>query len=220
MIMKKDLFVRDFDGKLHAKATQIANDDGITLASIVNDAVDKWVRQREKSRHRHDLVLFADTKSLIKILSELDRNTKQNWFRAVVGQAKHPGKEFLKKHKWFDGSISPYSQFFDKPFGYANKVLSKIGSQIDNGHLLTVAFLTGDLAKERSLRKAAEFCSWYDKKHVPGITHCICPSENILSGKTEDILELFNCHNQVFIVKDDKLHRLRLTEENFFTLVV
>ena len=42
--MVKDLFVRDFDEKLHAKATQIATIDGITLASIVADAVDKWIK--------------------------------------------------------------------------------------------------------------------------------------------------------------------------------
>ena len=51
--MVKDLFVRDFDEKLHAKATQIATIDGITLASIVADAVDKWIKNHEKNRHRH-----------------------------------------------------------------------------------------------------------------------------------------------------------------------
>ena len=34
------------------------------------------------------------------------------------------------------------------------------------------------------------------------------------------LLLFFNCHDQVFFVKDDKLHKLRLTEENFFSLVV
>jgi hypothetical protein len=37
----KDLFVRGFDEKLHAKATQIATNNRITLASIVTDAIDK-----------------------------------------------------------------------------------------------------------------------------------------------------------------------------------
>ena len=39
--MVKDLFVQGFDEKLHAKATQIATNNRITLASIVTDAIDK-----------------------------------------------------------------------------------------------------------------------------------------------------------------------------------
>jgi len=50
--MVKDLFVRDFDERLHAKASQIASDDGITLASIVADAVDRWIKNHENNRHR------------------------------------------------------------------------------------------------------------------------------------------------------------------------
>jgi hypothetical protein len=55
--MVKDLFVRDFDEKLHAKATQIAANDHTTLASIVTDAVDKWIKNYEKIRHRHNLII-------------------------------------------------------------------------------------------------------------------------------------------------------------------
>ena len=59
-VMVKDLFVRDFDEKLHAKATQIATNDGITLASIVADAVDRWIKNHENNRHRRSARRYRD----------------------------------------------------------------------------------------------------------------------------------------------------------------
>jgi len=219
--MSKDLFVRDFDLKLHSRASQIAKIDGVTLGSIVNNAVDQWVRQREKTRHRLDLILYSDEKSMLNILDELDHLTNQNWFRAYFGpSSNHKGVELLKKHKWFNGTVTPYDEFYDNPIGYVKKVLKKVGNEVNTDQLLTLVFLTQNMTKPRTVKKASKFCEWFKAKKVPGITQCLVDTDNVFSGKTEDIIEFFNCHDQVFIVKDDKLHKLRLTDESFFSLVV
>jgi len=219
--MPKDLFVRDFGSKLHSRASQIAKIDGVTLGSIVNDAVDQWVRQREKTRHRLDLILYSDEKSMLNILNELDHLTNQNWFRAYFGpSSNHKGTELLKKYKWFNGTVTPYDEFYDNPIGYVKKVLKKVGNEVNTDQLLTLVFLTRDMTKPRTVKIASKFCEWFKAKKVPGITQCLVDTDNVFSGKTEDIIEFFNCHDQVFIVKDDKLHRLRLTDESFFSLVV
>ncbi len=215
-----DLFVRDFESKLHSKATEIANRDGLTLGSIVSDAVDKWITHRERSHVTHDLVLYSDEEDLINMLKTVDQLTKQNWLKACCGVNTHTGMQFLKKQGWFDGTVEPYRQFLDNPTKYANKVLEKIGNQVGENQLLVMAFLTGDMAHKRSLKKAGIFCQWYDNKGVVGITHCVADSKNILTGSTDDILELFKAHDQVFIVKQDKLHRIRMTDENFYSLLV
>ena len=216
-----DLFVRDFDSKLHSKATEIANQGGLTLGSIVNDAVDKWITQRQKSHTEHNLLLYADDASLINMLKMSDQITKQNWFRVCCGPKTHAGIQFLKKQGWFDGTVEPYIQFLDSPHQYFNKVLEKISGQMKTvSQLLVMAFLAGDMAGKRSLKKATTFCQWYDKKEISGITHCVSDSKNILAGSTEDILEFFKAHNHVFIVKDDKLYKMRITDENFYSLFV
>jgi len=97
--MVKDLFVRDFDERLHAKASQIATDDGITLASIVADAVDKWIKNHENNRHRHNLILYDDEKTLSKLLDEIDKLASDNWFKSSCGSAKHYGMQYLSKRK-------------------------------------------------------------------------------------------------------------------------
>ena len=98
-IMVKDLFVRDFDEKLHAKATQIATNDRITLASIVTDAIDKWIKNYEKIRHRHNLILYSDQISLKKLLDEIDKLASENWLKSFCGPTKHYGIQILNKKK-------------------------------------------------------------------------------------------------------------------------
>ena len=93
--MVKDLFVRGFDENLHTKATQIATNDHVTLASIVTDAIGKWIKSYEKSRHRHNLILYSDQPSLKKILDEIDKLASNNWFKSYCGSINHPGVQIL-----------------------------------------------------------------------------------------------------------------------------
>src|ERR687883_75948 len=131
--MVKDLFVRDFDEKLHAKATQIAANDHTTLASIVTDAVDKWIKNYEKNRHRHNLILYSDEISLSKILDEIDKLASDNWFKSFCGPKKHYGIQILNKRKWFDATANHYEDFLEKPLETASKVHEAIKNKVEGG---------------------------------------------------------------------------------------
>ncbi|MGQ0606083.1 MAG: hypothetical protein ACT4OD_03890 [Candidatus Nitrosotenuis sp.] len=217
--MPHDLLVRGLDEEVHSKITDASEQLGMSVNAIIKDAADKWVSQLSKERHRHDLVLYSDDESLKDLLLKMDELTTMNWFKVCCGPSKYIGMETLIKHNWLDGTIKPYERFYENPIEYAKKVIQSIPKTEKNKQLLIAAFLTGDLAKD-SIRRSVKFCEWYDKKNVPGITHCIAPTQTIMQNKIDDILDLFNCHEQVFIVKNKKLHRLRVTEENFYTLVV
>jgi hypothetical protein len=228
--MVKDLFVRGFDEKLHAKATQIATNDRITLASIVMDAIDKWIKNYEKNRHRHNLILYSDQTSLRKILDEIDKLASDNWFKSYCGPTKHFGIQILNKRKWFDATANHYEEYLEKPQETANKVLETISSKVVEDSLsrrnntrllpLTVAFLVEDLAREESVKMAARVCEWYERKSVPGITFCIANTGNVLSGSFDDLFELFNAHNGVFLTKSNKIYRLRIDDEHFYSLLI
>lgn len=216
--MTRDILVRGLDEEVHSKIANASEQLGMSVNSIIKDAADKWVSQLGKERHRHDLILYSDDESLKYLLSKMNELTETNWFKICCGPPKHLGITTLAKYNWLDGTIKPYEKFYQNPTEYAKKVIDSIKPQ-KNKQLLIAAFLTGDLAND-SIKKSAKFCEWYDKKHVPGITHCIALTETIMQNKIEDILELFNCHEQIFVVKNKTLHRLRVTEENFYTLVV
>jgi hypothetical protein len=222
--MVKDLFVRDFDEKLHVKATQIATNNHTTLASIVTDAVDKWVKNYEKVRHRHNLILYSDETSLSKILSEIDKLASDNWFKSFCGSANHSGIQILNKRKWFDATANSYDEFLERPQEAATKVLENINNEVvGSGRRLlplTVAFLVEDLVRKDSVKKAAGFCEWYERKSTPGTTFCISNAKSVLTGSFDDLFNLFDAHNGVFLVKNNKIYRLRLDDEHFYSLLI
>jgi hypothetical protein len=227
--MVKDLFVRGFDEKLHARATQIATNDRVTLGSIVTDAIDKWVTNYEKNRHRHNLILYSDQMSLRKILDQINILASDNWLKSYCGPARHSGVLTLYKRKWFDAAGNKYENFLDNPQESGVKIIETIDSKVkdarsnkSNNSLLplTVTFLVEDLARNQSVKKAADVCKWYESKSLPGITYCIANARNILAASFDDLFELFNAHSGVFLIKNSKIYRLRIDDEHFYSLLV
>ena len=230
--MVKDLFVRGFDEKLHAKAAQIATNDRTTLSSIVTDAIDKWIKNYEKNKHRHNLILYSDQISLKKLLDEIDKLASDNWLKSYCGPEKHPGIQILNKKRWVDAAGERYEQFLEKPQETAIKVLDTINSKIEerrsngsnrnNMNLLPliITFLVEDISREGSVKKAAGVCEWYESKSLPGITYCIANTKTVLAGSFDDLFELFNAHNTVFMTKSNKIYRLRLDDEHFYSLLI
>ena len=230
--MVKDLFVRGFDEKLHAKAAQIAINDRITLASIVTDAIDKWVRDYERNKHRHNLILYSDEISLKKLLEEIDKLASDNWLKSYCGPARHSGIQILNKKKWFDATKEGYEEFFERPQETAIKVLNNINGKIEgkgrssskknnvNILPLIVTFLVEDISREESVRKAAGVCEWYESKSLPGITYCIANTKTVLAGSFDDLFELFDAHNSVFLAKSDRIYRMRFDDEHFYSLLI
>lgn len=211
--------MRGLDDEVHSKMTDASEQLGISVNAIIKDAADKWVSQLGKERHRHDLVLYSDDESLKELLSKIDELAQVNWLKICCGPPKHLGIQTLTKQEWLDVTIKPYEKFYQNPTEYAKKLIQSVPKTSKNKQCLIAAFLTGDLAKD-SIKKSAKFCEWYDKQNIPGITHCIAPTQTIMQNKMEDILELFRCHEQIFVVKSRRLHRLRVTEENFYSLVI
>lgn len=230
--MVKDLFVRGFDEKLHAKAAQIATNDRVTLASIVTDAIDKWVRNYEKIKHRHNLILYSDQISLKKLLDEIDKLASDNWLKSYCGPAKHSGIQILYKKMWVDAARDNYEELVEKPQETAIKIFDTINGKIvdrrsnsnnrNNTNLLPliITFLVEDISRKVSVKKAAGVCEWYESKSIPGITYCIANTRTVLAGSFGDLFELFNAHNAVFLIKSNKIYRLRIDDEHFYSLLI
>jgi hypothetical protein len=230
--MVKDLFVRGFDEKLHAKAAQIATEDRTTLSSIVTDAIDKWIKNYEKNKHRHNLILYSDQISLKKLLDEIDKLASDNWLKSYCGPAKHPGIQILNKKGWVDAARERYEQLLEKPQETAIRVLDTINSKIEERRSnisnrnnmdllpLIITYLVEDISREGSVKKAAGVCEWYESKSLPGITYCISNTRTVLAGSFDDLFELFNAHNTVFLTKSNKIYRLRIDDEHFYSLLI
>ncbi|WP_316504245.1 hypothetical protein [Nitrosopumilus sp.] len=170
---------------------------------------------------KHELVLYADDEALKNFLKSLDRISQNDDFvKACYGPKSHQGMEFLTKHGWLDGTVEPYKQFLENPNAYGKKVIQKIRSHINAKQLMVIAFLTGDRAEKKSVSKSTDFCQWYHKQNVSGITHCVTHAENILSENLTDVLNLFETHDQVYIVKKDSINKIHVTRESIHKLLL
>jgi len=87
-----DLIIRGFDDKIHAQLGKLANQKGVSINSIVKDAVDKWLKQQQSQLPRkHHLVIYSDDDSIIGLLKSMDRLAKEgDLFRCFCGP---PGSE-------------------------------------------------------------------------------------------------------------------------------
>jgi hypothetical protein len=133
---------------------------------------------------------------------------------------------------WVDAARDSYEELIEKPQETAIKVFDtingKIGDRRSNGNNgnntnllpLIVTFLVEDISRNESVKKAAGVCEWYESRSIPGITYCIANTRTVLAGSFGDLFELFNAHNAVFLIKSNKIYRLRINDEHFYSLLI
>ena len=62
--MAHNLIIRGFDDKVHTQLGEMANQRGVSINSIVKDAVDKWLKyQQSQVPRKHYLVIYSDDES-------------------------------------------------------------------------------------------------------------------------------------------------------------
>jgi hypothetical protein len=58
----------------------------------------------------------------------------------------------------------------------------------------------------------------YDENRLPGIAFCSYRTNNLLGASISDMIEIFDLHEQIFIVKDKQVYKLHVTKENVYKL--
>jgi hypothetical protein len=105
-----NLIIRGFDDKVHLQLGELANQRGVSINSIVKDAVDKWLKhQQSEVPRKHYLVIYSDDESMIGLLKSMDRLAKESdLFRCFCSSPESQSSELLSKLKWYDATIKPY----------------------------------------------------------------------------------------------------------------
>ncbi len=216
--MARDLLVRGFDNKTHSQLGDIADEMGVSLNSIVKDAVDKWLKQQSRIPHKHDLILYDDDTSVQSLIKSVDRIAKEgDLFRSYCGPPTDSAVKLLSKLKWFNGTIKPYSATKKNISGYCGKVMANVKKQAKGKQVCCMDFVLGDIAKH-SLKHAIKIESGYNSGRIPGLMFCPYKTETLLDAGISDMMDLFYEHDQIFILKDDELHKLHVTKESVHKL--
>jgi hypothetical protein len=234
--MAHDLLIRGFDDKIHSHLGELAKNKGVSINSIVKDAVDKWLKQQQSDiPKKHYLLIYSDSDdSIIALLKSMDRLANENnLFRCFCGAPFTTSTKLLSKLKWYDGTIMPYyyetkstkqnqNQQIQIPtqkdiMSYCSRVMENIENNSNNKQVCCIDFLINDIAKS-SLQQALTIEKAYDNSRIPGLMYCTYKTETLLSAEIKNLVELFEGHDQVFILKEDEVYKLHITKENVHKL--
>ena len=242
--MTHDLIVRGFDDQVHADLGKIANQKGVSINSIVKDAVDKWLKHQQEIPKKHYLVIYSDDRSMNGLLKSMDRLAKEgDLFRCFCGPPHSPETELLSKLKWYDGTVMPYYYYnyyyyyhTNNNFNlakqqqqthnttnqkditkYCRQVMTKLTHGANNEQICCMDFLINDIAKN-SLKEAMTVERLYDNNRLSGSIYCNYKTENLINSDIKNMIELFEMHDQIFILKDAELYKLHITKENVHKL--
>lgn len=218
--MTKDLSVRGFDDKTHAKLNQIASERGVSVNAIVKDLVDKWLEGESRVRKKHDLILYSDDESMAWLLRSIDRLLKdRGWFRTFCGPPSYKSVKLLSKMNWFDSTILPYNSK-NKNFGkYTAQIVDRIAKESNKKQICWFDFVIEDISNS-SFKEAVRLESIYDENRLPGMTFCNYRLDTLTNAGINDLMDLFAHHDQVFMLKDSEIMKLHITKEDVQKLVL
>ncbi len=217
--MARDLLVRGFDDAVYSELGDIADKMGVSLNSIVKDAVDKWLQQSSQIPKKHDLILYSDEDSLSNLLRSMDRITKDSTlFRTYYGPPTHHGIKILESCKWFNGTIIPYNPELKNINSYFTQIMEKVVKTAGGNLICGMGFIAGDIASHGSLKKAIAIEKACNASRPKGFVFCPYQITDLLSAGIDGLLELFQEHDQIYIQKKNRLYKLHITEENIHKL--
>lgn len=216
--MVRDLLVRGFDDQTHNKLGKIADERGVSLNSIVKDAVDKWLDQQSQIPKKHDLIIYANDSSMQNLIKSIDRLAKEgDWFRCFCAPPDNPVVKLLEKLNWYDGTIKPYNPKQKGISNYCGKIMGKVAKEAGKKHVCCTDFILGDVARH-DLRQAVQIEHEYNQGRIPGLMFCPYKTETLLEAGIDDVMDLFMEHDQIFILKNDELFKMHVTRENVHKL--
>ena len=217
--MVQDLFVRGFDKELHTRISEISSREDVALSSLVEDAIKMWLEQKGEVSSKHFTILYDDEESLANVLRISESFTKKNWFRACFGPESHFGVSFLRKHGWHDLTPPNYERIFDDSKNLCSLTWDRITAEAGGIKSCAIGFLTGDLAHRKSLHEAVTVEEAYNSCRIPnGIMYCPYNVKDLLKGDLRDLIALLKSHDQTFMVDQDGLYKLRITDESLYKL--
>ena len=220
--MAKDILVRGVDEEIYTSIGNAAKEKGISINSLVKDALDSWLSKKDDDDPKiHHLVLYADNKSMSSLLRSLDYYAKKSgWFRCYFGPEDNFGVKVLNELKWHNGTILPYETSTKNMVSYCGNIVKKIMKKSNKQPVCCIDFVLGDIANKKSLPYALKIEHEYNKGRVGGLMFCPYNVSDLFSTGINDMMELLEEHDQIFILREDKVYKLHLTLESIHKMIM
>jgi hypothetical protein len=212
--LTKDFLIRGVDDSIHSELGKKSDQMGISVNSIVKDAVEQWLDKKTHVPHVHDLLIYSDEKSMNNFLKSLDKMTSgTEWFKSFAAPPKHHTEKTLSKLDWFNGTIKPYNPHGTDGSKYCGQVIQNIVKESKKQPLCCVDFVITDVANN-SFSHAMKLEKGYDDARLPGLMFCPYKASDLMNSDLTDMIELFLMHDRIFVLKNDDIYKLHLTKES------
>ena len=218
--MGKVLYVRGFNDKLHDKLSDQSRKEGVSPASILEEAYADWLKKRKGIPSIHYLLLYSDDESLVKFLRKSQEMLDDNCVKLCAGTPSSAMK-YLKKHGWIDATDQSYVQGIKKaPEKTTSKVFDRLADISSGKNACYMGFMTEDTALQHSLKKANDIERIYNSKRIPGVVFCPYNMAKLKNYSLRDIIELFEEHDKGFIVEGNEVFEISINNTNIPKLFV
>ena len=216
--MTRNLIIRGFDDEIHSQLGDQSKRKGVSINSIVKDAVDQWLKRQNEVPKRHHLLLYDSEESIQLLIKSLDKMVREDeWFKCFVRSSNNSITGALERLDWFDGTIVQYKQSQKDKMKHIKDILQNISQNSNNKEICLVDFLINDIATS-SISEAISLEKQYDKNRLEGLVFCAYELNNLFKASTTEMIEMFELHDQVFILNNDQIYKLHLTKENMHKL--
>lgn len=212
--MSKTLYVRGIRNSTHRKITTEADKRGTTAASIVEDAFEKWFKEQKDVPKKHIAVLYSNENSLQNFMLKVKEVLGNQWLHACFGPPTHFALKFLKKNGWSDVTINPISEARKKTANYTNRIISLRTKAAKKQPIASMGFLASYLSSAESPKKGNLVEKLYNEQRSAGIAFCPYDLSDVKEFSLDDILEMFDSHDKVLILKNNDILELDVTKSN------
>ncbi len=89
--------VGEFSEKLHDELDDQARKEGVSPASILENAFEYWLKNKKEISTKHYLVLYSDDHELLNFVKNVNDLSDSNWFHVTCGPRSHIGVVFFDK---------------------------------------------------------------------------------------------------------------------------
>ena len=216
--MTRNLIIRGFDDEIHSQLGNQSKKKGVSINSIVKDAVDQWLKKQDEIPKRHHLLLYDNEESIQHLIKSLDKMAQEDeWFKCFVRSSNTSITKALEKLDWFDGTIVQYKQSQKDKMKHIKDILQNIAQHSNEKEIFLLDFLVNDIATS-SGTEAIYLEKEYDKNRLEGLVFCAYEMNNLFNASTSEMVEMFESHDQVFILNNDQIFKLHLTKESIHKL--